>query len=170
MTYQSLMIFDRVRRYRSSLKNIGSQRRIKISSFSLKSRSQKPGGTKGGLPFPVANFLTSNRSSHPEVFLRKAVLKIHSKFTGEHTIEITLRHGCSPVNLLHISRTPFSRNTSWWLLLYYFFFIINDNKNKLKNLQTEIQYHLRKQSLNITSNISHNQTRISLYNGHQTTQ
>ena len=32
-------------------------------------------------------------------------------------IEITLRHGCSPVNLLHIFRTPFPRNTSGWLLL-----------------------------------------------------
>ena len=27
-------------------------------------------------------------------------------------IEITLRHGCSPVNLLHISRTPFPKKTS----------------------------------------------------------
>ena len=27
-------------------------------------------------------------------------------------IEITFRHGCSPVNLLHILRTPFSKNTS----------------------------------------------------------
>ena len=33
-------------------------------------------------------------------------------------IEITLRHGCSPVNLLHIFRTPFFKNTSGWLLLY----------------------------------------------------
>ena len=32
-------------------------------------------------------------------------------------IEITVRHGCSPVNLLHIFRTPFSKNTSGWLLL-----------------------------------------------------
>ena len=32
--------------------------------------------------------------------------------------EITLRHGCSPVNLLHIFRTPFPRNTSGWLLQY----------------------------------------------------
>ena len=73
--------------------------------------------------------LTIYRSSHPEVFLRKSVLKIYSKFTGEHScrsvisiklqsnfIEITLRHGCSPVNLLHIFRT-FSMNTSGWLLL-----------------------------------------------------
>ena len=27
-------------------------------------------------------------------------------------------HGCSPVNLLHIFRTPFSKNTSGWLFLY----------------------------------------------------
>ena len=62
------------------------------------------------------------RSSHPEMFPEKAVLKICSKFTGGHPcrsvisiklqsnfIEITLWHGCSPVNLLHIFRTPFSR-------------------------------------------------------------
>ena len=64
------------------------------------------------------------------MFLGKAVLKICSKFTGEHPcrsailvklqsnfIEITLRYGCSPVNLLHIFRTPFPRNTSERLLL-----------------------------------------------------
>ena len=32
-------------------------------------------------------------------------------------IEITLTHGCSPVNLVHIFRTPFPKNTSGWLLL-----------------------------------------------------
>ena len=70
------------------------------------------------------------RSSHPEMFLVKGVLKIRSKFTGEHPcqsvisvkllcnfIEITLRHGCSPVNLLHISRTSISKNISGWLFL-----------------------------------------------------
>ena len=67
-----------------------------------------------------------------EVFLGKGGLKICSKFTGEHPcrsvisikllcnfIEITLRHGCSPVNLLHIFRTPFPKNTSGRLLLYH---------------------------------------------------
>ena len=32
-------------------------------------------------------------------------------------IEITLPHGCSHVNLLHIFRTPFYRNTSGGLFL-----------------------------------------------------
>ena len=69
-------------------------------------------------------------SSTSEVFLRKGVLKICSKFIREHPcrsaisinlqsnyIEIALRHGCPPVNLLHIFRTPFPRNSSGWLLL-----------------------------------------------------
>ena len=64
------------------------------------------------------------------MFLRKDVLKICSKFTGEHLcrsvisiklqnnfIEIALRHGCSPVNLLYIFRTSFPRNTSGWQFL-----------------------------------------------------
>ena len=69
------------------------------------------------------------RSSPPEVFLGKDVLKICGKFTGEYPcrseisiklpcrgvisiklvsnfIEITLWHGYTPVNLLHIFRTP----------------------------------------------------------------
>ena len=70
------------------------------------------------------------KSSYPELFLGKGILKICSKFTGEHPcrsaisvklqskfIEITLQHGCSPVNLLHIFRIPFPKNTSGWLLL-----------------------------------------------------
>ena len=32
-------------------------------------------------------------------------------------IEITLRHGCYPVNLLHIFGTPFTKNTSGQLLV-----------------------------------------------------
>ena len=69
------------------------------------------------------------RSSHPKMFLGKGVLKICSKFTGDHPCrsvisitlqsnfnEITLWHGCSPVNLLHIFRRPFSKNTSGRLL------------------------------------------------------
>ena len=35
--------------------------------------------------------------------------------------EITLRHRCSPVDLQHIFRTPFTKNTSERLLLRLFF-------------------------------------------------
>ena len=72
------------------------------------------------------------RNSPPEVFLGKGVLKICGKFIGEHPYrsvisiklqssftEITLRHGCSPVNLLYIFRTSFPKKTSGMLLLAY---------------------------------------------------
>ena len=70
------------------------------------------------------------RISPPQVFLGTSLLKICNKFTGEHRcqsvfsiklqsnfIEIALRHGCSPVNLLHICRTSFPKNISEGLLL-----------------------------------------------------
>ena len=44
--------------------------------------------------------------------IRSFFLKLISNF-----IEITLRHGCSPVNLLHIFRTSFLKNTSGRLIL-----------------------------------------------------
>ena len=74
--------------------------------------------------------LKNYRSSPPKVFLEKGVLKICSKFTytGEHPcrslisinllIKITHRQCCSPVNLLHIFRKPFPKNTSCRLALF----------------------------------------------------
>ena len=66
------------------------------------------------------------------MFLWKGILKICSKFTGEHPcwsvvisitllssfIEIALRHECSPLISLHIFRTSFPINTSRRLLLF----------------------------------------------------
>ena len=51
-------------------------------------------------------------------------------------IEISLRHGCSPVNLLHIFRTPFPKNTSGRLLLKMWSFAIElcELKNKISKL------------------------------------
>ena len=44
----------------------------------------------------------------------KGALKICSKFTGEHPCQnaISIKHWCSPVNLLHIFRRPFLKSTS----------------------------------------------------------
>ena len=74
--------------------------------------------------------LKKNQKQPSKVFFGKCVLKICSKFTGEHPcrsaiskklpsnfVEIAFWYGCSPVNLLHIFRTPFYKNTSEWLLL-----------------------------------------------------
>ena len=84
-----------------------------------------------GFTFPVIF-----RSSHPEVFLGKVVLKICSTFAGEHPcqstiskklqsnfIEITPRHGCCPVNLCIISNHLFVRtplNDCFWISTQYF--------------------------------------------------
>ena len=74
------------------------------------------------------------RSNTPEVFLGKGALKICGKFAVEQLlcnfIEITLRHVCSPVNLLHIFRTPFPKNTSGELLL--------GNSNKISNSEESL--------------------------------
>ena len=75
------------------------------------------------------------KSSRPKVFLGKGVLKIYSKFTGEHPcwivlcnfIEITIRHGCYPVNLLHVFWTPFHNKTYRRLLLKNYRMIYNIN-------------------------------------------
>ena len=77
------------------------------------------------LTFFLDAFPFMSRSSSSEVFLGKGVLKKCSKFTGEQLcrsaisikfqnnfIEIPLWHGCPLVNLLHILKIPFPKNTS----------------------------------------------------------
>ena len=93
-----------------------------LRSISLVKNAQKPPNLK-----TFWEKLYNYRSCRPEVLLGKDVLKICSKFTGQHPcrsaisksnfIEIAFRHGCSPVNLLHIFRTPFLKNISGRLLL-----------------------------------------------------
>ena len=94
--------------------------------------------------------ISQYRSSHPEVFLGKGVLKIYSKLIGEHPcrsvisiklesnfIETALRHGCSPVNLLHIFRTLFLKNTPGWLLLTIIIrqclYCLNTSRNSIQS-------------------------------------
>ena len=83
---------------------------------------------------------------NPWVFLRKGVLKICSKFAGENPcrsvisiklqnkfIEITLRHGCSPVNLLNIfKKLQKKKNSNRGLSLIYS--IDKEKRNKGINL------------------------------------
>ena len=92
-----------------------------------------------------------------EVFLVKGLLKICSKFTVEHQrrsvisiklqsnfIEITLRHGYSPANLLHIFRTPFPNNTSEGLLLYNLNFGKTYTSYSHVNLQKKTFFFIKK--------------------------
>ena len=130
----------------------------------------------GYSPSTIRNLYETNktlyRSSRPEVFLKKGVLKICSKFIGEHPcrsvisikflfliicskftreypcrsvisikllrnfIEIALWYGCSPINLMHIFRTPFLKNISGWLLIIF-------QKKHVANLINFIEMSLR---------------------------
>ena len=53
-----------------------------------------------------------------QIYRRTPRTKSDFNNAASNFIEIKVRHRCSPVNLLNIFRTPFSKNTSGWLLLY----------------------------------------------------
>ena len=74
------------------------------------------------------------RSSRPEVFCKKGVLRNFAKFTGKHLcqslffnkvaglrpatlLKKRLWHRCFPVNFTKFLRTPFIIEQLWWLLL-----------------------------------------------------
>ena len=97
--------------------------------------------------FAIFRFFKSatNQKQSAKSLLNENVLKICSKFTAEHPcrstisikllcnfFKIALQHGYSPVNLLHIFRTTFSKNTSGWLLLSFYYLqklVRSGNKN-----------------------------------------
>ena len=66
------------------------------------------------------------RSSPPEVFCKKGVLKKFAKFTVKHLSQsflfnkvasLRLWHSCFPVNFVKFLRKPFFIEHHWWLLL-----------------------------------------------------
>ena len=97
----------------------------------------------------------------------KDVLKICSKITGEHScrsvisielqgsfIEITLRHGGSPVNLLHIFRTPFRKKTSGALLLQIIYEDVYESII-MKAAKIYPRIHLKQHHLNCARHLNH---------------
>ena len=82
----------------------------------------------------VFRILPIIRSSRPEVFCEKGVLRNFAKFTGKHAAPATLLkkrlcHRCFPVNFVKFLRTPFfyrtplvaaseSSNTAWKVSKY----------------------------------------------------
>ena len=52
-----------------------------------------------------------------QIYRRTPMPKCDSNKFAKQLYEIALRHGCSPLNFLHIFRTPLTKNTSRWLLL-----------------------------------------------------
>ena len=139
------------------------------------------------------------------MFLGKDVLEICRRFTWEDTcrdvisikwlcnfIEIALRHGCSPVNLRYIFRTPFPKNTSGRLLLWVLllrqnhweiimawvkiFFIFQSKFHCVKSVQTrsffwslfscirtEYGYLLRKSSYLVSIQEKTNQRKLRIW-------
>ena len=67
----------------------------------------------------------NNRSSRPEVFCKKGVLRNFAIFTGKQTpapvyFLISKKrpwHKCFPVNFVKFLRTSFLTQHLWWLLL-----------------------------------------------------
>ena len=72
-----------------------------------------------------SKLLLTVRSSHPEVFCKKGILRNFAKFTGKHLCRSLflnkvagLRQWCClPVNFAKFLRTPFIIEHLWWLLL-----------------------------------------------------
>ena len=62
------------------------------------------------------NFVGMKRYLEVRWNIAHLVLSVLTKLQSNFT-EMKLRHGCSPVNLLHILRTPFPKNGSGVLLL-----------------------------------------------------
>ena len=77
---------------------------------------------------PVLQKTTIYRSSRPEVFCKKGVLRNFAKFTGKHLRQSLLFNNLQlyqkrdwyrwlPVNLAKFLRTPFFTKHFWWMLL-----------------------------------------------------
>ena len=69
--------------------------------------------------FIISSIFSSSRSTRPEVFCKKGVLRIFTKFTGKHLcqgpatlLKKRLWHRSFPVNFAKFLRAPFSWNTS----------------------------------------------------------
>ena len=94
----------------------------------------------------MRSFWSNPRNSHPRV--SEAAIQRCSQDKVFKFIEITLRHGCSPVNLHHIFRTAFLKNTSGRLLVEYV----------LKSFRKYLCKHLWKSSLACNFSAEHSQT------------
>ena len=85
-------------------------------------------------PSNIRKYLVNFRSSRPEVFCRKGVLKNFAKFSGKHLyqslfiskvadlrpatlLKKRLQNRCFPVNFVKFLRTAFFIEHCWWLLL-----------------------------------------------------
>ena len=80
-----------------------------------------------------------------QIYRRTPMLKCDFNFT--------LRHGCSPVNLLHIFRTPFPKNTSEGLLWSYKHHIWSTTK-KYGNNRFIIGFGVTEHGIRLSKNLN----------------
>ena len=89
-----------------------------LSNYKLKWCANKTKRLSRKYKIKLDNWKASFRRSPVGVLLGKGVLKIFSKFRQwKYAVKITLWYGCTPLILLHISRTPIYKNTFGGLLL-----------------------------------------------------
>ena len=70
-----------------------------------------------------------------DILYTEAAIQILCNF-----VEIALRHGCPPVNLLHILRTPFFKNTSGWLLLFRIWWSVKFSTDMINSTREKIEF------------------------------
>ena len=70
-----------------------------------------------------------------DILYTEAAIQILCNF-----VEIALRHGCPPVNLLHILRTPFFKNTSGWLLLFRIWLSVKFSTDMINSTREKIEF------------------------------
>ena len=95
----------------------------------------------------ISYFVLISRSSHPEVFCKKGVLRNFAKFTGKHLrqrlffnkvaglrpaflLKKRLWQRFFPVNFVKFLRTPFFMERFWWLLLNHFLYSLKTSENQ----------------------------------------
>ena len=72
------------------------------------------------LHYKIINTISSLRSSRPEVFCKKGVLRKFAKFLGKHLCQSLFFNKVAglPVNSVKFLRTSFFIEHLWWLLLF----------------------------------------------------
>ena len=72
------------------------------------------------LHYKIINTISSLRSSRPEVFCKKGVLRKFAKFLGKHLCQSLFFNKVAglPVNFVKFLRTSFFIEHLWWMLLF----------------------------------------------------
>ena len=94
----------------------------------------------------ISNFIKRCSGNMQQIYGRTPMPRNDFNKVAKHINEITLRYGWSSVNLLHIFRTPFPKNTSGGLLLKLKVVILLNTSQSILSKRREWQrysaYHI----------------------------